>query len=93
MHGVEGWTGTGVSRTAGVMGSRMTNSEPLPGPSLSASSVPPWSRTTLRARVKPMPSPPAVRARPWSPCANISKARARIAGSRPIPVSWTRTTA
>ena len=39
------------------------------------------------------PARRAIRARPWSPWANISKARRSISGVRPIPESRTRTTA
>ena len=54
-----------------------------PGPSLKPSTSPPCSWAMRRARVRPTPRPPSVRASVWSCCANSSNACGRNVGSMP----------
>src|SRR5436853_573241 len=54
---------------------------------------PPCMSTRLRTRVRPMPSPPSVRASEPSDWTNGSKTRPSTSGGTPIPLSRTRTTA
>ena len=58
----------------------MTNSLPRPAPSLAAVSVPPCSSTSIRASVRPIPSPPSECASVRSPWVKRSKTRRESLG-------------
>ena len=65
----------------------------LTQPALCASTQPPCNWIRFLTMLRPMPSPPCVRARPCSACTNGSKTCASISGAMPMPESRTRATA
>ena len=68
-----------------------TNSLPLPGPLLCASTVPSCSVTSDLTMLSPRPRPPSDRSRPWRPCTNRSNTTGSISRRMPMPVSLTAT--
>lgn len=83
---LRGWAGRAAR------GSVTVNVLPVPGPSLAAAIVPPWSSHRLRAIVRPMPSPPCARSIVRSPWTNISNSCGSNSGAIPGPRSRTSTT-
>ena len=83
--------GAGVGGGGGgsAKGRRAVNALPFPGPSLRASTRPPWARTMLRTIVSPSPSPPSCRSTargPWTKASKMRGAcRARSRPRRPRP--------
>ena len=75
-----------------VAGRRISNSLPLPGPSLRAVAVPPWSWTRLFTSASPRPRPPSFRSVLRWPCTKMSKMRGSRSGAIPTPLSLTVTT-
>ena len=71
-------------------GKRITNSLPWSAPSLWASMVPPWSSTSRRTSVRPMPSPPCERSSERSTCVNISNTWPSMSAGMPMPLSRMR---
>ena len=83
--------GRDSARGGAARGSHTVNALPLPMPSLNASMEPPWSATSRRTSVSPMPRPPLARSSERGACAKRSKTLGSISSSMPMPVSRTRT--
>src|SRR5882724_11245487 len=85
--------GTRVSTGRAMAGRRTVKVLPFPVPSLATATLPPCCSTRRRTSVSPIPSPPLLRSREWSPCTKMSKTRGRNSGAMPTPESRIESTA